>query len=104
MATGVVFAFFFSNVGRPGFGALPLMLIFVSLASFGFSFLTWRAARHVHDMTRLFEYISLSLRFPGRPHVEFIASFLIIDSAIFTAVGLASLALFASLASTVQLT
>jgi hypothetical protein len=40
------------------------------------------------------EFIAVSLRLPGRPHIEFAASFLLINSFMFTAVGLASGVLF----------
>jgi hypothetical protein len=103
VGSGVALAYFFTNVGHPGAGALPLMLIFISVASFGFAFLMWRGARHVQDLTEILEYIATSLRLPGRPHVEFITSFLLIDAVIFSLVGVASLVLFIPLAGTVQL-
>jgi hypothetical protein len=40
----------------------------------------------------------LSLRIPGRPHIDFIAAFLLIDPILYTAVAAACSTLFAVLA------
>ena len=73
---------------------MPLLLIFLSLASANFAYLHWRGARHLHDMVPMFEYIALSLHLPGRPHIEFAAAFVLINCFMFTAMSVASLALF----------
>jgi hypothetical protein len=51
----------------------------------------------MHEILPWLEYIALSLRIPGRPHVEFIAAFLLIDSILYIGVAAASFTLFAVL-------
>jgi hypothetical protein len=51
----------------------------------------------MHEVLPWLEYIALSLRIPGRPHVEFIAAFMLINAILYTAVGVACTVLFAYL-------
>lgn len=94
LITGVVLAFFFNNVGDRSIGPLPLILVFLALVSFGFSFLYFRAARGLHDLKSMFEHSAFQLQLPGRPHVEFAGYFLLLTGSMCFIVGVGCLVLF----------
>jgi hypothetical protein len=96
--TGAILTYFFSHIAGPDARPLLFVLLFLSFASFGFGYLHFRGARHMHEVLPWLEYIALSLRIPGRPHVEFIAAFLLINSILYTAVAAACSTLFVVLA------
>ena len=96
--TGAILTYFFSHIGGPDARPLLFVLLFLSFASLGFGYLHFRGARHMHEVLPWLEYIALSLHIPGRPHVEFIAAFLLINSVLYTAVAAASSILFGVLA------
>jgi hypothetical protein len=101
--TGIILAFLLNNLGGARAGSLPLVLPFLALMSVGFSYLCLKGARHLSGMIRLFEYSSVQLNLPGRPHVEFGVAFLLINSLMFFVVAVASLVLFVPLAYEISL-
>jgi hypothetical protein len=96
--TGAILTYFFGHIAGPDARPLLFVLHFLSFASLAFAYLHFRGARHMHEVLPWLEYIALSLRIPGRPHVEFIAAFMLINSILYTAVGVACSVLFAVLA------
>jgi hypothetical protein len=82
--TGAILTYFFGHIAGPDARPLLFVLLFLSFASLGFGYLHFRGARHMHEVLQWLEYIAISLRIPGRPHVEFIAAFLLIDSILYT--------------------
>jgi hypothetical protein len=96
--TGAILTYFFSHNAGPDARPLLFVLLFLSFASLGFGYLHFRGARHMHEVLPWLEYIALSLRIPGRPHVEFIAAFLLIDSILYAGVAAACSTLFVVLA------
>jgi hypothetical protein len=74
-ATGVSLAYFFTHLNVSDRGYLPLLLLFLGAMSVGVSLIYARAISYVSEMESWLEYIAVSLRLPGRPHVEFIRSF-----------------------------
>jgi hypothetical protein len=77
---GTILTYFFRHIAGPDARPLLFVLLFLSFASLGFGYLHFRGAHHMHEVLPWLEYIASSLRIPGRPHVEFIAAFLLIDS------------------------
>jgi hypothetical protein len=92
--TGVILAYYFENYDAATGGPLPLLLLFVAAMSLGSAYLAWRGARNLSGIPPLLEHIAQSLRIPGRPHVEFAVVFLLINSGMFSVVGVGSIVLF----------
>jgi hypothetical protein len=92
--TGVALAYYFDNArdGLPG--PLPLLLLFVVLVSLGFACLNFRAAAELVELRDVLEAIAIKLRLPGRPHVEFVVDFLIINASFMLLVLVAVFGLF----------
>jgi hypothetical protein len=74
-ATGVSLAYFFAHFKPENHGYLPLLLLFLGAMSIGVSLIYTRVIPYVTEMEKWLEYIAVSLRLPGRPHVEFIRWF-----------------------------
>jgi hypothetical protein len=91
--TGAVLAFYLDRLDAEDMRISPLLLLFVAVMSFGFTYLAWRGARNLSSIPALLEHIAVTLRIPGRPHVEFAVIFLLMNSAMFMLVGLACAAL-----------
>jgi hypothetical protein len=96
--TGAILTYFFGHIAGPDARPLLFVLLFLSFASLGFAYLHFRGSHHMHEVLPWLEYIAISLRIPGRPHVEFIAAFMLINSILYAAVGVACSVLFAVLA------
>ena len=64
-------------------GYLPILLLFLSALGCGLLLVYARASRNMRDMESWLEYIAVSLRLPGRPHVDFLLWFLRFSSALF---------------------
>lgn len=73
MAVGL--AYLLAHLNFSDHGYLPLLLIFLGVLSAGMSLIYAGAIPYVREMEAWLEYIAVSLRLPGRPHVEFIGSF-----------------------------
>ena len=91
--TGAVLAFYLDRLDAQDQSIAPLLLLFVAVMSFGFAYLAWRGARNLSSLPALFEHIAITLRLPGRPHIEFAVIFLLMNSVMFLSVGLACAAL-----------
>lgn len=74
-ATGVSLAYFFTHFNSGNHSYLPLLLLFLAAMGIGVSRIFSRVLDYVAQMERWLEYIAVSLRLPGRPHVEFIRWF-----------------------------
>ena len=74
-ATGVSVAYLLTHLNARDHGYLPLLLLFLGALSLGISLIYARAIHYITQMETWLEYIAISLRLPGRPHVEFIRSF-----------------------------
>jgi len=96
-ATGVSLAYFFTNLNANDHGYLPLLLLFLSALSGGMSLIYARAIHYVSEMESWLEYIAVSLRLPGRPHVEFIHSFCRFTSGTLLLIAVSCLGFFAYL-------
>ena len=74
-AVGVSLAYFFTHYNPANRGYLPLLLLFLGALGIGVSRIFSRVISYVTQMERWLEYIAVTLRLPGRPHVEFIRWF-----------------------------
>src|SRR6266568_67752 len=74
-ATGVSLAYFFTHFDSGNHSYLPLLLLFLGAMGIGVSRIFSRVIHYVKQMENWLEYIAVSLRLPGRPHVEFIRWF-----------------------------
>jgi hypothetical protein len=74
-ATGASLAYFFAHYNSQNHDYLPLLLLFLSAMGIGVSRIFSRVVHYVRQMENWLEYIAVSLRLPGRPHVEFIQWF-----------------------------
>jgi hypothetical protein len=72
---GVCLAFFLAHLNSGNRGYLPLLLLFLGATGIGVSLIYSRVIKYVTQMEKWLEYIAVSLRLPGRPHVEFIRWF-----------------------------
>jgi hypothetical protein len=91
--TGILLAYYMDRVhAEPE--RVSLMLVFVAIVSLGFSYLMWRGAHNLASMIQFLEHIALTLRIPGRPHVEFAVVFLVLNSVVTATVAVGSLVLF----------
>lgn len=74
-ATGVSLAYFLTHYNSRNRDYLPLLLLFLGAMSIGVSRIFSRAIHYVTQMEKWLEYIAVSLRLPGRPHIEFVRWF-----------------------------
>lgn len=74
-ATGVSLAYFVTHYGSGNRQYLPLLLLFLGAMSAGTARIFSRVVNYVKQMENWLEYIAVSLKLPGRPHVEFIRWF-----------------------------
>ncbi len=74
-ATGVSLAYFFTHYSSGNHEYLPLLLLFLCAMGVGTSRIFSRVVNYVKQMESWLEYIAVSLKLPGRPHVEFIRWF-----------------------------
>jgi hypothetical protein len=74
-ATGLSLAYFFTHYNSGNHDYLPLLLIFLGAMGIGVSRIFSRVIHYVTQMEKWLEYIAVSLRLPGRPHIEFIRWF-----------------------------
>ena len=72
---GVCLAYFLAHFNSGNRGYLPLLLLFLGATGIGVSLIYSRVIKCVTQMEIWLEYIAVSLRLPGRPHVEFIRWF-----------------------------
>ena len=72
---GVSLAYLFTHLNGGNRAYLPLLLFFLSALSIGVALIFSRVVFYVNQMEQWLEYIAVSLRLPGRPHVEFIRWF-----------------------------
>jgi hypothetical protein len=71
-AVGLSLAYLFTHLNPDNNHYLPLLLIFLAALSAGIRLIFSRVVSYVSQMERWLEHIAVSLRLPGRPHVEFI--------------------------------
>jgi hypothetical protein len=71
-ATGLSLAYFFTHYNSGNHDYLPLLLIFLGAMGIGVSLIFSRVIHYVTQMEKWLEYIAVSLRLPGRPHMEFV--------------------------------
>jgi hypothetical protein len=93
-ALGVSFVYFLGHLNTKHPSYLPLLLLFLSGMSSGLLVIFATTFRHLREMEEWLEYIAQRLRFPGRPHVEFILSFLKLNCILLFLIALACLGLF----------
>lgn len=93
-ATGALLAYFLKQQTTVDKGLLRLLLLFLASLSVGFAYTYWRAGRHLIETIEPLEYIARTLGLPGRPHLEFAAAFLLINSCMALVISIASLSLF----------
>jgi hypothetical protein len=74
-ATGISLAYFFTHYSSGNREYLPLLLLFLGAMSVGTSRIFGRVVNYLKQMESWLEYIAVSLKLPGRPHVEFIRWF-----------------------------
>jgi hypothetical protein len=96
-ATGVSLAYFFAHLSAGNHGYLPVLLLFLAALSAGMSLIYARVITYMRDMEQWLEYIAVSLRLPGRPHVEFISSFCRFTSGTLVLIAASCLGFFAYL-------
>jgi hypothetical protein len=96
-AMGVSLAYFFAHLNARNHGYLPLLLVFLGAMSVGMSLIYARVVHYVGQMESWLDYIAVSLRLPGRPHVEFIRSFCRFTSATLLLIAVSCLGFFAYL-------
>ena len=96
-ATGVSLAYLFAHLNASDHGYLPLLLLFLGAMSVGVSVIYARAIPYVNEMESWLEYIAVSLRLPGRPHVEFMRSFCRFTSGTLLLIAASCLGFFAYL-------
>jgi hypothetical protein len=70
-ATGLSLAYLVTHLNSRDHGYLPLLLLFFGGLAIGMSRIYSRAVSGMTEMEEWLEYIAVSLRLPGRPHVEF---------------------------------
>ena|SRR5262249_20734379 len=92
---GVSLVWFLGHLNARNPGYLPLLLIFLSTLSGGLIAIFASTLPHLRETEGWLEYIAVSLRLPGRPHVEFILSFIRMSCCLFLLAALACLGLFA---------
>lgn len=88
---GVILTFLFANIGGPDARALPLVLVFVAMLSFGFAALYFRTVFLLRELAIFLDHIAGELHLVGRPHVEFMQFFALLVTAFSTAIGAGSL-------------
>jgi hypothetical protein len=74
-ATGVSLAYFVTHYSSGNRGYLPLLLLFLAAMGAGTSRIFGRVVNYLKQMEAWLEYIAVSLKLPGRPHVEFVRWF-----------------------------
>jgi hypothetical protein len=73
---------------------LPLLLLFLSGMSGGLLLIFASTFRHLHEMENWLEHIAIQLHLPGRPHTEFLLSYLKLTCMLFSLAALSCLGLF----------
>jgi hypothetical protein len=96
-ATGLSLGYFFTHYNSQNRNYLPLLLIFLGCMGIGISVIFSRVIRYVGEMGKWLEYIAVSLRLPGRPHVEFMLWFCRFAGITFLLIAVASVGFFAYL-------
>jgi hypothetical protein len=74
-ATGLSLAYLVTHLNPKNHGYLPLLLLFLGAIAIGMSRIYNRVVPRMTQMEEWLEYIAVSLRLPGRPHVDFIRWF-----------------------------
>ncbi len=72
---GVSLAYFFTHLNSGNRGYLPLLLLFLGALGIGVSRIFTRIIPGMVQMEEWLEYIAVSLKLPGRPHVAFVRWF-----------------------------
>ena len=94
---GLSLLYLLGHLSGPNRGYLPILLLFLSALGAGLLLIYARASQNMSDMENWLEYIAVSLRLPGRPHVDFLLWFLRLASGLFSLTSLSCLGLFAYL-------
>jgi hypothetical protein len=74
-ATGLSLAYLVTHLNSRDHGYLPLLLLFLGALAIGISRIYSRVVPRMTQMEEWLEYIAVSLRLPGRPHVDFVRWF-----------------------------
>jgi len=74
-ATGLSLAYLVTHLSSTNHGYLPLLLLFLGAMAIGISRIYIRVLPRMTQMEEWLEYIAISLRLPGRPHVDFMRWF-----------------------------
>jgi hypothetical protein len=74
-ATGLSLAYLFTHLNPTNHDYLPLLLLFLGALAIGISWIYNRVAPGMTQMEEWLEYIAVSLKLPGRPHVDFMRWF-----------------------------
>jgi hypothetical protein len=93
-AIGAALAYFFAHFNAGNHTYLPLLLPFLAALGAGMAQIFTRVMGYVAQMEDWLEYIAVSLRLPGRPHVEFIRWFCKFVSATLLAISAACTGFF----------
>jgi hypothetical protein len=96
-AMGVSLAYLFTHLNGKNQAYLPLLLFFLSALSIGVALIFSRVIYFVSQMEQWLEYIAVSLRLPGRPHIEFIRWFCRFTAATLFVIAISCVGLFAYL-------
>ena len=74
-ATGLSLAYLVTHLNSKNHGYLPLLLLFLGAIAIGMSRIYNRVVPGMTQLEEWLEYIAVSLRLPGRPHVDFVRWF-----------------------------
>jgi hypothetical protein len=93
VAAFVLLSFIINKRASVEEGPLSLLLAFLILVSLGFSYIMWKGARNLAQLSPSVEYIALSLRLPGRVHIEIATVYLLLNSAMLIGISAGCLVL-----------
>jgi hypothetical protein len=96
-AAGLSLAYLLGHLNAGNHRYLPLLLLFLFALSCGMALIFSRVISYVGQMEGWLEHIAVSLRLPGRPHVEFMLWFCRFTGGTLFLIGFSCLGLFAYL-------